>query len=269
MQDATISSNIDTLASSEILVEIPTQTKRAIVIIPVLNEADGLNGLLNSVTRKVLDIDVDILVINDGSEDDSAKIAFQNNCVLINHDKRVGHGASVREGCEYAIKNGYDYIVKMDGDGQHDPRYLTTIIKILAKGNTDCVISSRYLRKIDQVTIPPIERKVVNGMVTGAINRITKSNYTDAHCGIFGFRTAIYNDIDFKTKDYGVVIELILKAHFRNYNILEIPHPTIYKESKGSKFEHVYGKKNTLGARLEAYTQVILSTLAELGISDF
>jgi glycosyltransferase involved in cell wall biosynthesis len=246
------------------------KTKKALVIIPVLNEEKTFGKVIDGISRKVLDVKVDILVVNDGSTDNSGKIAKKKKCLVINHKKSLGYGASVIDGFNYALKNNYDYIVKLDGDGQHDPSYVSTIIKILKRGGVDYVISSRYMRIIDRINEPPLERRLVNAMCTGAINSITKLNLTDVFCGIFGLTRDLLSKLSLKTKGYGLELEMILKAYFQKAKFLEIPHPLIYTEGS-SKFLQAYGgnDRESIGRRLENYAKIILETLEELGINNF
>jgi len=243
------------------------QSKKALAIIPVLNEERNIKSVIQAIPKKVLDVDIDTLVINDGSTDKSEQVARYNGAMVLNHPKRMGYGKSVRDGFNFAKKCKYNYIVKLDGDGQHEVKYLTTVVKILHRGGIDYVVSSRYLRKIDQVTPPPLERRLVNSMMTGAINQITKRKFTDVFCGFFGLTTDILKGLSFKTESYGLELELILKTHFKRASILEIPHALIYTKHH-SKFKEVFGRDHNLGMRLELYTKIILDTLEELNISQ-
>lgn len=246
------------------------KSQKAIVILPVFNEEKNLGKVVAGISKKVLDVKVDTLVINDGSTDNFSKIARMNKCLLINHQKQLGYGVSVKDGFAYALKRGYDYILKLDGDGQHDPAYASTIIKILKRGGVDYVLSSRYMRTVDKIHRPPIERRLVNTMCTGAINSIIKNEFSDVFCGIFGLTKDLLKKLDLKTNGYGLELEMILKSHFLEAKLLEIPHPLIYTKGS-SKFLSVFGKndRSSLGLRLENYAKIILETLDELGIKEF
>lgn len=241
--------------------------KKALVVIPVFNEEKHLKEVLSDIPRECLGVDIDTLVVNDGSSDKSRKIANQSGVLLLNHRENFGYGVSVTDGLDYAIKNGYDYVVKIDADGQHDPSYVSTILKILGRGGVDYVLSSRYLRRVDAVSKPPVDRKLVNMMITGAINKITGRRLSDAFCGFFGFRIEELKKImPFKTKGYGIELEMILKAHFRGLELLEIPHPLIYTKGS-SKFLEVYRTDHNLGLRLENYASIVMDTLEEINVS--
>lgn len=240
--------------------------KKALVIIPVFNEERHLQKVLQGVPKECLDIKIDTLVVNDGSSDASQNIAEKYGQRVIKRRQNRGYGAAVIEGLNFAIKKNYDYVVKMDADCQHETDYIKTVLKILRKEDVDYVLSSRYLRKIDRLTEPPLDRRLVNIMLTAAINKITGQNFSDVFCGFFGLNVNASKNIKLKTTGYGLELELILKAHQEGLQFLEIPHPLIYGEST-SKFDEVYGRKKNLGQRLENYANIIMQTLEELGIN--
>ncbi len=240
---------------------------KALVVIPVLNEEKNLMLILKKIPGQIAGVLIDILIIDDGSTDRSGYIAKLNGCKIIEHKTRLGYGQSVIDGLSYAKNHNYDYVVKMDGDGQHEVDYLGTMIKILKRGGVDYIISSRYMRKIDRLSKPPLDRNLVNVMMTASINKITRRNLSDVFCGFFALTVPLIKKLKLRTKNYGLELEMILKAHFSGADILEIPHPLIYTKGS-SKFTHVFGRKHNLGLRLELYTQIILDTLHELNIKE-
>ncbi|OGM21401.1 hypothetical protein A2955_05375 [Candidatus Woesebacteria bacterium RIFCSPLOWO2_01_FULL_37_19] len=243
--------------------------QKALVIIPVHNEEKKIAKVLDGLPRKILNVKIDILVIDDGSTDKSKKIAKSRKCNILSHPSRLGYGTSVRDGFSYGLKHKYDYILKLDADGQHDPFYIGTIVKILLRGGVDYVISSRYMREVDKLDIPPIERRLVNTMCTGAINSITKLGLSDVFCGIFGLTYDLLSKLDLESSSYGLELEMILQSHYLNARFLEIPHPLIYtKES--SKFLKTFGNndRGSLGDRLALYSGIILDTLYKYKIKE-
>lgn len=243
--------------------------EKALVVIPAFNEERTIAAIVGQIPEEVAGVAVHVLVINDGSTDLTGPVVERSRGTVLHNAERRGKGAAVQTGFAHALREGYRFVVSLDGDAQHDPRYVATIIKILKRGGVDLVTSSRYLRQMDAVSKPPLERKLVNVMMTGAVNRLTGLRLTDAFCGVFGARTDFFADKPLTTKDYGIVLELILRTHFSGGAILEIPHPLIYYREGNSKFREVYGMENHLGARLEQYTKVILDTLADLKVEDF
>ena len=116
-----------------------------LVVIPALNEAGGLPDVLAQVHSALPRADV--LVIDDGSSDDTAAQAHRNGAFVARHPFNLGYGAALQTGYKFALERGYDFAVQMDADGQHDPHGLESILKPVQSGSTDIVIGSRYLEK--------------------------------------------------------------------------------------------------------------------------
>lgn len=117
---------------------------RTLVVIPTLNEAQTIAGVVNGV-RAVCD--GDIVVIDDGSEDDSAQRARAAGAMVLRHPCNLGIGAAVQTGFMYALAHDYDIVIRLDGDGQHDPSYVPQFLNALATDHADVIIGSRFLAR--------------------------------------------------------------------------------------------------------------------------
>lgn len=121
------------------------------MIIPCYNEAENIarvvKNLQASVARQTLPGQVDYLVVNDCSTDDSALICAQNGFSYISLPVNLGIGGGVQSGYLYAARNGYDIAVQIDGDGQHDPAYLASVVGPVARGEVDMCVGSRFITK--------------------------------------------------------------------------------------------------------------------------
>lgn len=113
---------------------------RVLVIVPAYNEAASI---LDTV-RSVENAGYDYIVVNDGSTDDTLAVCHANGLNVLNLPQNLGIGGAVQAGHKYAQRHGYDVDVQVDGDGQHDPAYISTLIDALQNGN-DLVIGSRFL----------------------------------------------------------------------------------------------------------------------------
>lgn len=113
---------------------------RVLVIIPAYNEAASI---LDTV-RSVESAGYDYVVVNDGSTDDTLAVCHANGLNVLNLPQNLGIGGAVQAGHKYAQRHGYDVDVQVDGDGQHDPAYISTLIDALLNGH-DLVIGSRFL----------------------------------------------------------------------------------------------------------------------------
>jgi glycosyltransferase involved in cell wall biosynthesis len=124
------------------------QQKQAkiIVIVPAYNEQDNLPGLVDKLRR--VEPKLDILIINDRSQDQTARICRELKVNTIHLPCNLGIGGAVQTGYKYAQLHEYDYAVQVDGDGQHDPKFIADIMQPLFAGQADLVIGSRYINKV-------------------------------------------------------------------------------------------------------------------------
>ena len=124
---------------------------KILVIIPCYNEAENIarvvKNLQAAAARQTLPGKVDYLVVNDCSTDESAAICASEGFSYISLPVNLGIGGGVQSGYLYAAQNGYDIAVQMDGDGQHDPAYLASVVEPVARGEVDMCVGSRFITK--------------------------------------------------------------------------------------------------------------------------
>ncbi len=114
-----------------------------LIVIPAFNEEATIREVVLGVRRSLLQ--VDILVVNDGSTDATETISRSEGVILLNHPYNMGIGATMQTGFLYALKTGYDTVVQIDGDGQHNPESLPSLIRPILEKRCNLVIGSRYL----------------------------------------------------------------------------------------------------------------------------
>lgn len=114
-----------------------------LVIIPAYNEADGIAGVIGTIRTAVPS--ADILVVNDGSGDETAAMAEKAGAIVLSHTFNMGYGVTIQTGYKYAYAHGYDYLVQIDGDGQHDPSFIPELLAPVKSGDVDFAIGSRFL----------------------------------------------------------------------------------------------------------------------------
>ncbi len=121
---------------------------RLLVIVPAYNEEDNIVATVRGIQEaKVDNCDVDILVVNDCSKDNTLGVLKTLSVNYLNLPNNLGIGGAMQSGYKYAFRNGYDFAVQMDGDGQHDPDYLKSIVSPLMEGSADLVVGSRFIDK--------------------------------------------------------------------------------------------------------------------------
>lgn len=129
-----------------------TNDPKTLIIIPALNEEASIARVVTTVRRQVPQADV--LVVNDGSADDTGARAEAAGALVLHMPYNVGIGASVQAGFQFALMQDYDVIVRNDGDGQHDPQEIGRMLAALAAGAADFIIGSRYIEKRGYVGTP-------------------------------------------------------------------------------------------------------------------
>jgi len=116
-----------------------------ILIIPAYNEGATLQRVLQAVSDAELDCEV--AVVDDGSIDDTARVAASMGATVLQHPFNLGYGAALQTGYKYALKTDADLVLQMDADGQHDPRQLRGLADPIRSGDLDLVVGSRFLEQ--------------------------------------------------------------------------------------------------------------------------
>lgn len=241
---------------------------KVLVGIAAFNDEEGLSLMLPQMPKEIAGHNVDVLVVDDGSTDRTKEVARKFDCLLISHPKNMGHGVARKAALKYAKNEGYEWVITMDGDGQHLPSFLPKFLEAPLDG-CNIVRASRFHHQSSKENLPP-QWLELNQQVTAEINRITGWNLTDALCGMMGLPVPFVQDIlpHLLSDDYGYAVEILLRLRqrFPDLRIFEIPHPPIYQGT--TKLERTYGQDLTL--RIERYNwhlQQIKEFEAELGLS--
>ncbi len=117
---------------------------KVLIIVPSYKEEENIVRVLQGLEKYVPDIDV--LMIIDGSKDLTEEIVSFNDFDSLVHPFNMGYGVAIQTGYKYAVKNNYDVVVQIDGDGQHNPKYIMPMIEALLSSESDVVIGSRFLK---------------------------------------------------------------------------------------------------------------------------
>lgn len=118
---------------------------KKLIIIPAYNESSNIENTVFAIQKYAPDFDY--VIINDCSTDNTREICERNHFNIVNLPINLGIGGAVQTGYQYGWKNGYDVAVQVDGDGQHDPKFLSKMADYLEKNKLDMVIGSRFIEK--------------------------------------------------------------------------------------------------------------------------
>ncbi len=193
--------------------------KKVLIIVPAYNEENSIDRVLKSIKRECSSCD--IVVINDGSRDATAKIAERNDVNVISVPYNLGIGGAVQTGLLYAQKNDYDIAVQLDADGQHKAEEVNKLIDTLEKDSADMVLGSRFMDQSDYHST--FMRRLGNVIFSGLIAMVTKQFFTDSTSGFRAFNKRALN---FLAKNYPTDFPepeslVILKKH--GFKISETP----------------------------------------------
>lgn len=194
------------------------------VIVPAYNEARNLPNLI----RQIKDKRLAILVIDDGSIDDTFNVAKQYGVMVLKNDKNQGKGASLIKGFSYALANNFSSVIIIDGDGQHDPQEIDKFIEKAQSSSSQFFIGNRML---DLKTMPAL-RLATNRFMSWLISVIIKQNIPDTQCGFKLIQREVLEKIRLKSSKYEIESELLIKASRAGFKIESIPIKTIYQGEK-------------------------------------
>lgn len=153
--------------------------KRILAIVPALNEQDNIGCVVKSL--KSTSTWLDVLVIDDGSTDQTAEVARVNGAKVISLAVNLGIGGAVQTGFLYAVKNHYDVALQVDGDGQHRVEEIQKLIDPVLRGEADVTIGSRYLAKTSYKSA--WSRRIGVYMLSKTIQSVVRKIYTDPTSG--------------------------------------------------------------------------------------
>jgi glycosyltransferase involved in cell wall biosynthesis len=196
---------------------------RVLTAIPVYNEQAHIEPVLTEVLRHASDV----LVVDDGSTDQTPKILLHFPTVqVIRHPMNLGYGAGLKSAFQRTIDAGYDGLVTIDCDGQHEPSLIPMMASHLDEA--DIVSGSRYLQVFDPTQKPPEQRRRINVEVTRWLNECLGLNLTDAFCGFKAYRTSALEKLEVTDLGYAMPIPIWVQAVEHGLTIKEVPVPLIY-----------------------------------------
>jgi dolichol-phosphate mannosyltransferase len=223
--------------------------------LPVYNEVDYVDGILDQVVQFA----ERVLVVDDGSTDGTAdRLARRSDITVIRHEVNQGYGAALQTAFDFTIENGFDGVVTLDCDGQHQPKRIPAFVEMAR--SADIVSGSRYLHYFEGDDAPPEERVFINRKITGELNRRLGLKLTDSFCGFKAYRTEALRHFEITDTGYAMPLQLWVQAAEAELRIVEMAVPLIYldlERSFGGSLDHAE-------TRLKHYNQVIDSELDRL-----
>ncbi len=241
--------------------KVETMASRVLTALPVFNEQQHVEQVLQSVKQHA----EDVLVIDDGSTDSTARILrSQTDLHIVTHSKNKGYGAALRTAFDFAQRGGYDLLVTIDCDGQHEPQRIPEFVSACEEGSDtrpiDIVSGSRYLKSFSNDGVAPEERRSINMRLTREINQRLGLELTDAFCGFKSYRVSSLPLLKTVENGYAMPLEIWVHAAAAEMKIVEIPVPLVYLAEKRS----FGGSLDDGQTRLQYYHQILDQSLRKV-----
>lgn len=190
------------------------------IVIPAFNESKYIKNVIVNIKKYC----GNIVVVDDGSIDDTFNICKSLGIDLIKQVSNKGKGFALKNGCEYAIERGANKIILMDSDGQHDPKEIDNIIKKLDQFN----VVFTYRKRSNKM---PLRFKFGNWFLSNLCNLLFNVKLIDTQCGYKGFKCDIYDQLKWGSSGYVVESEMIQNVGRYRMSYCEIPIETIYLDN--------------------------------------
>jgi glycosyltransferase involved in cell wall biosynthesis len=197
------------------------------IIIPAYNAENFIVSVIEQIKHY---FDGDIIIVNDGSTDDTLKKLNQSDVIVLSHNENRGKGAALKTGFAKALKIGCEAVFTIDADGQHDPRFIPDFIAAIQQSDFDIIIGSR----MHQLSAMPIHRIFSNKVTSGLISLRIGQRIMDSQSGYRLIKTNVIRKISLTTNHYDTESELLIKSGIAGYRIGYVNIQTIYNNEPSS-----------------------------------
>lgn len=203
---------------------------RLLIIIPAFNEASVLATVISAV--KKFQPESDILVVDDGSSDNTAQVARDSGVIVLSHILNRGLGGAIGTGLIYARDHDYNLVVTLDADGQHDPQDIKQVIEPILENRADIVIGSRL--HADKFAMP-IDRRIINRLANLVTLMLFKVKTTDSQSGFRALNQRAIQYLNIRTDRMEVSSEIFTEIKRLKLRYQEVPIKVIYTTYSKSK----------------------------------
>lgn len=222
---------------------------RVCLIIPAYNEALVVGRVVYGLEKvfRNTNYEYQIVVVDDGSKDDTASVANKAGAKIIRHILNVGSGGATSTGLSYANLNNFDIAVTLDADGQHSPDDVLKGVEILEKSDIDLLIGSRLINKKGMSKIKVIGNKGLS-FITYMLFGV---NVTDSQSGLRVFSQKSLDKLEWQTSGYEFCSEMLWRAKQLNLLISEYPIKAIYTDYSKAKGQNNWNAVNIIRSLLQ------------------
>lgn len=223
--------------------------KKIAFIIPAFNESSAIVGVLNDLKKELKNTSIpyEIVVVDDGSKDNTAELATNEGVTVIKHVLNTGSGGATATGLSYAQQNGFDYAVTLDADGQHKASDAINGVKIAQEINTDLLIGSRLINPDGMSKVKLLGNKGLS-TITFLIFGVS---VTDSQSGLRIFSKKALEQLRWKTSGFEFCSEMLWRAKQLKLVIKEYPIEAIYTEYSKAKGQNNWNAFNIIKSLLK------------------
>ena len=194
------------------------------VLIPSYNEARAIGILV----RALKDRGLTVYVVDDGSIDHTAAIAESNGAIVIKEKKNKGKGVALREGFKRVLKEDFEAVIILDGDGQHKVDDIDNFLKKMKETDAGVVIGNR----MNDTSLMPYIRIQTNRFMSWLLSKVSGQHVPDSQCGFRLIKREVLQKIDLKSNKFEIESELIIKTASAGFKIESVPIKTVYEDEK-------------------------------------
>jgi glycosyltransferase involved in cell wall biosynthesis len=203
------------------------------IYIPALNEEEGIGDVIEHLPKHIEGIDeIDILVVDDGSTDNTAKIAKEHGASVVSHGINRGVGRAFQSAIQYALEQNVDILVSIDADRQFNSNQIPEMIKPLLKDNADMVTGNRFENGIPENM--PRTKYWGNKKMSRLISIISGQKFRDVSCGFRAYNKEALLNLNLFA-DFTYTQESILDLLYKGLNVVEHPVEVIYFKNRKSR----------------------------------
>lgn len=200
------------------------EVQKHCVVVPAYREGGRIGAVVSRI-RAYCDA---VVVVDDGSEDGTAEEAEMSGAVVIRHTENKGKGAALSTGFEYASKEGFEVLITMDADGQHDAADIPSFVREYEQTGTPVLVGTR----MGDAAAMPVMRRVTNKFMSWLLSREMGQHVPDTQCGYRLYRCDVIPDISAGSERFAAESETLLEVANGGTKIGSVPIRVIYSDEK-------------------------------------
>jgi len=196
------------------------------VIIPAFNAAKTVAALIEKIQKDFPELD--IIVIDDGSTDQTLSLAQKSKAIVLQHQVNLGKGEALKTGFSYAKEKNYSYVITIDADLQHDPQHIKDFLQKAKTDKTDFILGTRNFSFQNM----PWDRVLTNFITSVTLTLLSGQRIRDSQSGYRMISVEILRSVVLNCKKYDLESEVLIKAGRKGFKIEAVEISTIYEGSK-------------------------------------